>query len=191
MKCQFYSNPSSTTTTTRSSTSTLTTVEASLEDIRSGVDEAWGKVVEQRNKLVSLLQDSSLPLPPSTVQALNQILTNLEKMGSLMASIARSLGSGRLILSVQLISQTVLRSMESFGNTILWWMLLLYSSKIKKSNSMWPSFDFSFVFQVSWTEIECWDWVLICRGGKSTGICWGDIFGFLQDWCIFFIQFSR
>ena len=94
MKCQFYSNPSSTTTTTRSSTSTLTTVEASLEDIRSGVDEAWGKVVEQRNKLVSLLQDSSLPLPPSTVQALNQILTNLEKLGSLMASIARSLGSG-------------------------------------------------------------------------------------------------
>ena len=132
MKCQFYSNPSSTTTTTRSSTSTLTTVEASLEDIRSGVDEAWGKIVEQRNKLVSLLQDSSLPLPPSTVQALNQILTNLEKLGSLMASIARSLGSGRLILSVQLISQTVLRSMESFGNTILWWMLLLYSSEIQE-----------------------------------------------------------
>merc|ERR1712055_449284 len=80
-------------TTPITGTSTLTTVEASLEDIKSLVDEAREKVLEHKNVLDSLLQDSSLP--QSTVQALNQILTNLENMGSSMASIG-SLGSGRL-----------------------------------------------------------------------------------------------
>merc|ERR1712130_358846 len=74
-------------------TATSTTAEVSLEDIRSLVDEARQKVLEHKNELDSLLQDSSLA--PSTVQALNQILTNLENMGSSMASIG-SLGSGRL-----------------------------------------------------------------------------------------------
>merc|ERR550519_2888729 len=80
-------------TTPITGTSTLTTVEASLEDIRSLVDEAREKVLDHKNVLDNLLKDSSLP--QSTVQALTQILTNLENMGSSMASIG-SVGSGRL-----------------------------------------------------------------------------------------------
>merc|ERR550517_1909806 len=71
-----------------------TTVEASLENIRSHIDEAQAKVSEHKTELDTLLQDSTSSLSPSDVEALNQISTNLESMGSLMASIG-SLGSGR------------------------------------------------------------------------------------------------
>merc|ERR1712180_404464 len=80
-------------TSTPSATSIGTTAQASLESIRSHIDEALGKVSQHKNRLNSLLQDSSLT--QSVVQALNQILTSLENMGTLMESI-RSLTSGRL-----------------------------------------------------------------------------------------------
>ena len=61
-----------------------------------------------------------------------------------------------------------------------------------KRNSIWSSFDFSFRsrgFEKS--EIECW----FAEKRQSTGICWGDflidVFGFLQDWCIFPVQVLR
>merc|ERR1712180_206113 len=76
-----------------SATSIGTTGQASLESIRSHIDEALGKVSQHKNRLNSLLQDSSLT--QSVVQALNQILTSLENMGTLMESIG-SLDSGRL-----------------------------------------------------------------------------------------------
>merc|ERR1712180_502941 len=76
-----------------SATSIGTTGQASLESIRSHIDEALGKVSQHKNRLNSLLQDSSLT--QSVVQALNQILTSLENMGTLMESIG-SLTSGRL-----------------------------------------------------------------------------------------------
>merc|ERR1712180_27630 len=76
-----------------SATSSGTTAQASLESIRSHIDEALGKVSQHKNRLNSLLQDSSLT--QSVVQALNQILTSLENMGTLMESIG-SLNSGRL-----------------------------------------------------------------------------------------------
>merc|ERR1712180_319350 len=76
-----------------SATSIGTTGQASLESIRSHIDEALGKVSQHKNRLNSLLQDSSLT--QSVVQALNQILTSLENMGTLMESIG-SLNSGRL-----------------------------------------------------------------------------------------------
>ena len=94
---------------------------------------------------------------------------------------------------IQWISQTVLRSMGWFGNTILWWMLLLCSSKIQDQLNMiilWLLF--CLLGHVDW------NWVLKLnadaqrREKKSTGKCWGnfftDIFVFLQDWCIFSIQ---
>merc|ERR1712013_552082 len=71
----------------------MTTAQASLESIRSHIDEALGKVSQHKNRLNSLLQDSSLT--QSVVQALNQISTSLENMGTLMESIG-SLNSGRL-----------------------------------------------------------------------------------------------
>merc|ERR1711962_1375576 len=76
-----------------SATSSGTTAQASLESIRSHIDEALGKVSQHKNRLNSLLQDSSLT--QSVVQALNQILTSLENMETLMESIG-SLNSGRL-----------------------------------------------------------------------------------------------
>merc|ERR1719447_384379 len=76
-----------------SATSIGTTAQASLESIRSHIDEALGKVSQHKNRLNSLLQDSSLT--QSVVQALNQISTSLENMGTLMESIG-SLNSGRL-----------------------------------------------------------------------------------------------
>merc|ERR1711962_775735 len=76
-----------------SATSIGTTGQASLESIRSHIDEALGKVSQHKNRLNSLLQDSSLT--QSVVQALNQILTSLENMGTLMESIG-PLNSGRL-----------------------------------------------------------------------------------------------
>merc|ERR1719447_1418777 len=81
-------------TTPITGTSAGTTV-ASLESIRSLVDEARAKVSEHKNKLDSLILSSSSSLAPSAVQKLNQISSNLESMGSSMASIG-SLGSGRL-----------------------------------------------------------------------------------------------
>merc|ERR1712180_85693 len=78
---------------TGTSTPSGTTAQASLESIRSHIDEALGKVSQHKNRLNSLLQDSSLT--QSVVQALNQILTSLENMGTLMESIG-SLTSGRL-----------------------------------------------------------------------------------------------
>merc|ERR1711962_398895 len=80
-------------TSTPGATSIGTTAQASLESIRSHIDEALGKVSQHKNRLNSLLQDSSLT--QSVVQALNQILTSLENMGTLMESIG-SLNSGRL-----------------------------------------------------------------------------------------------
>merc|ERR1711962_1373890 len=80
-------------TSTPSATSSGTTGQASLESIRSHIDEALGKVSQHKNRLNSLLQDSSLT--QSVVQALNQISTSLENMGTLMESIG-SLNSGRL-----------------------------------------------------------------------------------------------
>merc|ERR1711962_1723338 len=80
-------------TSTPSATSIGTTAQASLESIQSHIDEALGKVSQHKNRLNSLLQDSSLT--QSVVQALNQILTSLENMGTLMESIG-SLDSGRL-----------------------------------------------------------------------------------------------
>merc|ERR1712180_376403 len=76
-----------------SATSSGTTAQASLESIRSHIDEALGKVSQHKNRLNSLLQDSSLT--QSVVQALNQISTSLEIMETLMESIG-SLNSGRL-----------------------------------------------------------------------------------------------
>merc|ERR1711962_1484558 len=80
-------------TSTPSATSIGTTAQASLESIQSHIDEALGKVSQHKDRLNSLLQDSSLT--QSVVQALNQILTSLENMGTLMESIG-SLTSGRL-----------------------------------------------------------------------------------------------
>merc|ERR1712126_635992 len=76
-----------------SATSIGTTAQASLESIRSHIDEALGKVSQHKNRLNSLLQDSSLT--QFVVQALNQISTSLGNMGALMESIG-SLNSGRL-----------------------------------------------------------------------------------------------
>merc|ERR1719447_819097 len=85
--------PALTGISTPSATSIRTTAQASLESIRSHIDEALGKVSQHKNRLNSLLQDSSLT--QSVVQALNQISTSLENMGTLMESIG-SLNSGRL-----------------------------------------------------------------------------------------------
>merc|ERR550519_2097626 len=46
-----------------------TTVEASLENIRSHIDEAQAKVSEHKTELDTLLQDSTSSLSPSDVEA--------------------------------------------------------------------------------------------------------------------------
>merc|ERR1712212_116262 len=93
--CPAITTTSLTGTTPIITTSAGTTVEASLESIRSLVDEARAKVSEHKNALDTLILSSSSSLSPSAVQALNQISSNLESMGSSMASIG-SLGSSRL-----------------------------------------------------------------------------------------------
>merc|ERR1719391_1965532 len=87
------------------------TTAASLESIRALVDEARAKVSEHKNKLDSLILSSSSSLSPSAVQKLNQISSNLESMGSSMASIG-SLGSGRLRRATSL--DSLLLEMKDF-----------------------------------------------------------------------------
>merc|ERR1712126_9757 len=72
--------PALTGISTPSATSIRTTAQASLESIRSHIDEALGKVSQHKNRLNSLLQDSSLT--QSVVQALNHI-NELGKYGNI------------------------------------------------------------------------------------------------------------